>query len=329
MPSTRRDLLSLGAGVAAAALAGCTDRLADGGGDDGAELQFTAHREDGPLRERHVVDLTDTRTPWDEEAFRAAVAGEAYTTQHRRPFPTDRPDDPKYVRHEGTYYELGHVVVDEVETSHPVLRLYEADEAAGEDAEAVAVDSLPKIDRTAVRTAYFAARARDDQGGVPWSLVRRGGFVYGTEDGVAESELLTEDGPNVVTYRDRRWRVEHTVETFHEAVYQPDVEPVTDDPERLERVLRARLVDARVDPDDLSQAQRDILREAQHEDAGYTAEYPYPEALSALLRELGEYPYVDGDISNDAGADVLEGYRLLLYGGEYLRYRLKLLTYDP
>ncbi|TKX82843.1 hypothetical protein EXE43_27315, partial [Halorubrum sp. SS5] len=64
---------------------------------------------------------------WDEAALDAVLAGERYTTRHRRPFFATR-DDPAYVLDDGTYHRLGSIVVGEAAETYPVLRLYAVDD---------------------------------------------------------------------------------------------------------------------------------------------------------------------------------------------------------
>ncbi|WP_276258833.1 hypothetical protein [Haloglomus litoreum] len=315
-PSRRRFLTAtLAAG--AAVTAGCTDAL----GSEGTERELELHlsREDGPLHESFVVDLAETRSPDDEDAFAAAVNGEAYTTQYRRPFYSTA-EDPKYVEHEGTYYRLGAVVVDEVAVTRPVLRLSTVADADAEDApDGIAMEALPDADRRAVRVAYFAARARGNEGGAPQGLVQRGGYVYRDTDAIAASELLGSDGPDHVTHRETVYAVEVTRERFHEPVYRATAEPVAESPERLEAILRAKFVDARFSREDRSQAARDVLREAETD--GYSEPHPYSDGFREVLVALHERAYLDGNIEKDAGIE--RGRRMVLYDGTYFDYRLR------
>jgi hypothetical protein len=319
MPS-RRGFLSATLAAGAAATAGCTGALgvldADGGD---RELELSLSREDGPLRESFVVDLAETRSEDDEAAFRAALDGEAYTTQYRRPF-WSTAEDPEYVRHEGTYYRLGSVVVDEATVTHPVLRLSTvADADAGDAPDGVPMESLPDADGRAVRIAHRAARARGNEGGVPWGLVQRGGYVYRDADAVDASDLLADDGPDHVVHRETVYAVETTRERFHEPIYRATAEPVAESPERLEAILRAKFVDARFAREDRSKAARDVLREA--ENGGYAGTHPYSEGYQEVLRALHERAYIDGNVRKDAGVE--EGRQMVLYDGTYFDYWLR------
>jgi hypothetical protein len=314
-PSRRRFLTAtLAAG--AAVTAGCTDAL--GSEETERELALSLSREDGPLHESFVVDLSETRSPDDEDAFAAAVNGETYTTQYRRPF-YSTPEDPEYVEHEGTYYRLGAVVVDEVSVTHPVLRLSTVGEAGDGTPDGIPMEALPDADNRAVRIAYRAARARDNEGGVPWGLVQRGGYVYRDPDAVEASELLASDGPDHVVHRETVYAVETTRERFHEPVYRATAEPVAESPERLEAILRAKFVDARFSREDRSQAARDVLREA--ENGGYAESHPYSDGFREVLVALHERAYLDGNIEKDAGVE--DERRMLLYDGTYFDYWLR------
>jgi hypothetical protein len=173
----------------------------------------------------------------------------------------------------------------------------------------------------------MAARARDNIGGAPWGIVQRGGYVFRDEAAVAASELLSEDGPTRVTYRETVYEVDVTEERFHEPVYRATVEPVADSPERLEAILRARFVDARFDREELSTDARDVLREAETADGGYAETHPYSAAYEAVLRALHARAYIDGNIEKDAGGRH-EGWSTIRYDGTYFEYTLRFRSSD-
>lgn len=318
---TRRQLLSAGGAVAAAAFAGCSSDLQDvgSGGTGERALRLSLTREGDSLRDSYVLDLEETRPDWDEEAFEAARAGEQYSTQYRKPFLT-APDEPAYAEHDGTYYELGSVVVDEAEALHPVLRLFEVEDADTPTEDAVAAESLPQADQRAVDIAHMAARARGDVGGVPWGLVQRGGYVYRQEEAVEASQLLADDGPDRVTFRERTYTVETTRETFYEPVYRATAEPVAESPDRIEAILRAQLVDGRMSRDELSQEARRILEQARAD--SYRETHPYSDGYEAVLRALHARAFIDGNIRKDAGVRE-EEQQLVRYDGVYYDYRLR------
>jgi hypothetical protein len=259
LPSRRR-VLSAGLAAATTAIAGCLGSLGVDGSDPERSLVLTLSYDEGSLRETYVVDLAETRPEWDEAAFAALLDGETNTSQYRRPF-YSTPEDPKYAVRDGTYYRLGSVVVDEAAERRPVLRLREGE--GDEDSDAVPADDLPEGDRRAVQIAHMAARARDDQGGVPWGLVQRGGYVYRREEAVEASRLLSAEGPDRVVFRETTYAVDVTRERFYEPVYRATAEPVTDSPEQIEAILRAKFLDARFTREDLSsEAQRSSSRPA-------------------------------------------------------------------
>ena len=319
-PSRRRLLAGVVAG-GVGAVAGCLGTTDDEPSDGtGATLRLTLSRVDGSLRERYVRDRDSPAERWDEAALDAALTGESYTTRHREPFLAGS-GDPAYVAHDGTYYRLGSVVVDEVAETYPVLRLYATDGAvesavaAGEDGD------LPRVDRRAVEIAHFAARARGNVGGYAVGLVERGGYAYRDESARADSDLLDDDGPGHVTYRDATYRVEIERERFHEAVYQPTAQPVAESPERMEAVLRARLVGPRIGSDELSSEAARILERAAAD--GYGETHPYSEAYVELLRALDARPYIDGNVGKDAGLGEHDE-EMIRYGESYYERYLRL-----
>lgn len=324
MPSTeltrRRALAACGLGLIAS-LGGCSQSSPDGGEDASRKLSLSLSPLDGSLRERYVVDLTETRPPWDEVAFDAALNGTAYTTQHRTPFLARGDDEPTYARRNGTYYHLDSLVVGEAEVTRPVLRLYEADES---DADAVPHSSLPRADARAVKVAYFAARARGNVGGVPWGLVERDGYVYRDEEAVATSRILSGSGPSHVEYRGTVYEVEVTEETFHEARYRPDVEPVADSESEMETILRAELLDSRIDRDDLSPEAEDVLRRARAD--SYRESHPYSDAFESVLTALGRWAYLDGNVEKDGRVESGRRRWFLAYDDRYYRYALRFVS---
>ena len=316
---SRRRFLGLAGAVGAAGLAGCGS--ASGDDSTGRELSLSLSREDGPLRENHVVELPEDEgdVPWDTAAFGTARDGEDYTTEFREPFFSD-PDDPVYVLWEGTYYRCGSVVVDEVTATRPVLRLYDVESRTATPTEdPVEASALPEADRRAVRVAHMAARARGNEGGVPWGLVQRGGAVLRGED----SRFLAADGPDQVRYRGSVYTVEVTAEEFHGPVYRATVEPIAESPERIEAILRAQFVDAHVSREDLSREARDVLREAETE--GYAESHPYSAAYEEVLRAIHARAYIDGNIEKDAGGRH-DGRPMLRYDGSYFDYTLRFVS---
>jgi hypothetical protein len=321
-PSRRRFLGAIAA-TAITASAGCLDAFgADERRDDDPDertLELTLVRRGGSLVDQFTTDLEATESERDEEAFETALDGSTYTTQYRPPF-VAAAGEPAYTEHDGAYYRLGSVVVDEAETTRPVLRLFEADDDEGDDADATAAEQLPDVDATAVHVAHLAARARGNPGGAPWGLVQRGGYVYRNADRVNESELLSDDGPTHVRYRDRPYAVSITHERFYEPVYRATIEPVASSPEQMKAILRAKFVEARLSPAELSSDAREVLRDARHD--GYRESHPYSEGFSSVLRAMHRRAYLDGNVERDAGVDRSDR-QLLLYDGVYYDYRLR------
>jgi|GEM_PF-1089700 len=333
MPPNRRRVLAAGATAGVLSLSGCLDvtRGSDapvGDSGDGGNRRLRLRLSDAPtpLRSGHVVEFAETERPHDREAFSAALAGERYTTRGRTPFGS-RPDDPRYARHEGTYYRLGSVVVNERAVTNPVVRLSAVDDVergdTATDADVVDADDLSEADRTAVHVAHMAARARGDVGGVPWGLVRRGGFVFRDEADAEASRLVGPGRVEHVAYRDRVYAVEVHRDRFHEPVYRATIEPVAESPERLEAILRAQFVDVRLTGDDLSREARSVLRDARS--GGYAERHPYSEPYRTVLTELHARAYLDGNVEKDAVVDD-PGTGTALYDGAYYRYRVRLVA---
>ncbi|MFC6987957.1 hypothetical protein ACFQJD_03105 [Haloplanus sp. GCM10025708] len=323
-PSRRRFLSAVVASTVATALSGCLGAFDGGDADDSTRvLALTLSRDGRSLREQFVDDLSETRLTHDERAFEAARDGRPYTTRYRTPFDST-PEDPTYTERNGTYYRLDSVVVDEATATRPVLRLSDVgDPNDSATPDGVAASRLPAVDRKAVEVAYFAARARGNEGGVPWGLVRRGGYVYGSGEAVDASRLLADDGPTHVTYRETVYAVEIDREQFHGPVYRATVEPVAESPERMEAILRAKFVDARISRDALSPAARNVMESART--GGYSESHPYSSGYRDVLRAMHERAYLDGDVRKDAGVDD-EGRRMLRYDGAYYDYRLRFRT---
>lgn len=282
-------------------------------------LRLTLSPEEGTLRASFVVDLSETRPEQDGEAFQATLDGDTYTTQNYPPFRSS-PENPVYTRHEGTYYELSSVVVGETTVNHPVLRLFERENDTSESSDVIAAADLPSSDQRAVEIAYFAARARGDEGGVPLGLVQRGGYVYRRQEAIEASELLGEDAPSHVRYRETTYEVAVANETFHEPVYKATVVPVTESPAQMEEILRAKFVDARFTRDELSADARDVMESARTD--SYSEAHPYSEGYQEVLRRLHRRAYIDGNIRKDAGVRA-EGRQMVLYDGAYYDYQLR------
>ena len=320
---TRREVLTVGGLASAGALSGCSQLYRFDNDEPVDHLVLSLSELEGSLRSRYVADLTKTRPPWDEEAFNAALNGTTYTTQHHTPFLTRGEDEPTYAQRNGTYYHLDSHIIDEKSVEHPILRLYEvADET--DVPEAVPHSSLKQVDKQAVQIAWFAARARGNRGGVPWALAQRDGYVYTDPDAIRTSDLLGESDPSYVEHRDAVYEVQITREIFHEAVYQPDVDPVAESDSQMEAILRAAILDSHVSPDELSEEERGILQEALRDP--YSEQHPYSDAYEGVLEKLDQWAYVDGNIEKDGRIESGLQQRYLLYDDRYFSYTLRFMS---
>lgn len=320
---SRRQLLTGGLVVGATAVTGClANTSGDGTGDSTERLRLTLSQDDGPLRESFVVNLSESDPEWNENAFEAALAGESYTSQYQKPFLSSS-EDPTYAERGGTYYRLGSVVVDEATAIHPVLRLSAIENTTDSPSNSVAASELPTRDQQAVRVAHMAVRARGNEGGMPVGLVQRGGYVYRGDDAVEASEILAEDGPSRVRYRNTTYEVNISREAFHEPVYRATVEAVADDPEQMEAILRVQFVDAQFARKDLSSTAQDVIETAESD--GYSEGHPYSSGYREVLRQLHKRPFIDGNIGKDAGV-VNDGRQMVRYDGVYYDYQLRFIS---
>ena len=295
LPS-RRAFLAGGLATVTSASAGCLGVFQDSEPTDPRELQLALDQSSGTLRERYVFDREDPPTYWVDGALEAALTDESFTVTGRRPF-GPRPEESEYVHDEGTYYLVDAVVVDETSDVRPVLRLSTVD-AEPNEVDAISAETLPEIDQQAVDVAWKAARARGNVGGVPWGLVQRGGFVYPAE-GSDRSRLLGADALDRIEYRGNVYAVTVARETFHRPVYRPTAHAVATTEGRMEAILRAQLVDARFDRDDVSDAAHEIIIEATQ--TSYAESHPYSTEYRDLLRAMHKRGYIDGNIEKDAG----------------------------
>lgn len=330
MPSnqlTRRDVVASGGLLLTTALGGCARFPSTDSETTAQQLKLSISPVDGLLRDRYVVDLTETRPPWDEEAFNATVNGSTYTTQHHTPFFAREDDRPTYAERDGTYYRLDSLIVGEETVMHPLLRLYTVGRLDRLDdvPEHVSHSDLSQADRRAVQVAYFAARARGNVGGVPWGLVERDGYVYRDEEAIESSELLDGSGPSHVEHRDSIYEVAVSRETFHETEYRATADPVADSEAEIEQLLQAALLDARLTREELSSAERDILRRAIGD--SYGESHPYSDAYASLLETFNHWAYLDGDIEKDAIESGLRR-RHLRYDDRYFSYTLRFVETD-
>lgn len=317
---SRRQLLARGLAAGATVAAGCLG-FRGNSASDGTEtvLTLSLSRVDHPLRNRYVHERASPDERWDEQALEAALNDARYTTQLRKPFFTSS-DDPAYVVHEETYYQLDSVIVDEVTEMYPVLRLFEPEDTMGTPVDGNEGGGLHEEDQRAVQIAHMAARARGNEGGFPSGLVQRGGYVYRSEAAREESDLLTADGPDYVTVRETTYAVETTYEQFYEPVYRARAKPVADDPDRMETILKATFVGARVSQADLSPAARRIITDASVDE--YSESHQFSDAFTEVLRKLDKRAYIDGNIRKDAGVRATEK-AMIQYEDTYYEYFLR------
>lgn len=319
---SRRKLLAGTLVGSVVSSAGCLEFGTTGSEPPESELRLVVSRSTDPLRDQYVVDLSETRSTRDEEAFETTLDGGTYTTAFVSPFQSTS-ENPTYALRDGTYYRLGSVVVDEATATYPLLRLYElegTDQGRGEP-----FDTLPGADRRAVQLAHLVARARGNDGGVPWGAVRRGGYVYWREAAREASTLVGDDAPERIRYRETTYEVEISREQFHDPVYRATVIPVAESPEAMERILRASFVGARLTRADLSADARQILQEATGN--SYSESHPYSEGYRELLRAFDERAYLDGNIEKDAGVRDLNP-PLVQYDGQYYDYHLRIERFE-
>lgn len=63
----------------------------------------------------------------------------------------------------------------------------------------VSHEDFPRLDRHAVKPAYFAARAEESGGGAPWEAIEEGGYVYRRLD-YGTSELVPDPEHEYVAF---------------------------------------------------------------------------------------------------------------------------------
>jgi hypothetical protein len=242
------------------------------------------------------------------EAVRATAAGDRPTTYGYRPIPTDQ-----YVEYDGTYYALDIVVTGVTEIDRHVLRLmWVGDTDDLEDPpEAIEHGDLPPIDRHAVKPAYFAARAREHDGGAPWDIIEEGGYVYRHLDDTT-SELAPEPEHDHVRFNETILKVTVETKTLTEPAYTGVRIPIADSRAAFERSLDGSMVDARIEKSTLSGEAKTILSRGE-----YTEETPLSQAYEEVIRALGlrELLHTDDPPTAENGLHVS-------YDGTYYRFGL-------
>jgi hypothetical protein len=242
------------------------------------------------------------------EAVRATAAGERPTTYGYRPIPTD-----EYVEYDGTYYALDIVVTGVKEIERHLLRLtWVGDTDELEDPpEAIEHGDLPPIDRHAVKPAYFAARAREHDGGAPWDIIEEGGYVYRHLDDYT-SELAPKPEHEYVRFNDTILEVTVGAKTLTEPAYTGVRIPIADSRAAFERALDGSMVDARIEKSALSAEAKTIISRGD-----YTEETPLSQAFEEVIRALGLRELLKADDPPTA-----ENGLHLSYDGSYYRYGL-------
>lgn len=308
---SRRSFLAAAGSLGAAALAGCSFSL----GDADPSLSFTLSTDSvgTSLAPAALWSPPENPSPLSRHtADRVAdtLAGERPTTYGYRPVP-----EGEYVERDGAYYELQVVATDLREIDRPVLRAdWVGDVEQLEDPpEYVRRADLPPLDRRAVNAAYLAARAEEFDGGAPWHIVERGGYVYRRLD-VAESELAPDPQHSHVAFNGTLLALSVDVVAIEEPAYTGDAVRVAGSKAAFERALDADLVDARIDESDLSDEQQRILARGSYEETT-----PLSDAYRSLLEAL---QFRDLLHTNPSRAPRGKNGQHLALGDRYYRYGL-------
>lgn len=224
MDWSRRTFLAATGAASTSLLAGC-DALSP---PPTARVELTADQQSA-AEFAHVWEPSGPRATEMRDAIDAAVAGERYVTVGYPPIPADN-----YVERDGTYYRTDTVPVGRETNQRYVLRLEQVGDSESENTpDATSIDALPEADRSAVRRAYFAARAAPDEpggewGGAPWDTIEYGGAVYRRTD-PADSELIPEPEHRYVELEiGLVYEVSVSRERLTEPVVRADVTPIAD-----------------------------------------------------------------------------------------------------
>jgi hypothetical protein len=103
-------------------------------------------------------------------------------------------------------------------------------------------------------------------------------------------------------------------------VYRATVTPVAESPDRMEAILRATFVDARLTRESLSADAREVIETARAD--GYEETHPYSAGYEEVLRRFHRRAYLDGDVEKDAGVRD-DRRRMVQYDDVYYDYRLR------
>ena len=319
MPSTTRRAFLTAA--ATAAVAGCNTLRSRN--DRAAEFTLTLRAIDGELADHALWEPPERDTPFAavrREAWQAAVSGRRYTNYGYPAVP-----DGEYTEHDGTYYRLHDVVTGRERIERSVLRLTWVGDAEADDApDATPRDALPPIDRNAVMPAYFAARAREYDGGAPWDVIEQGGFVYRHLDRI-ESELAPTPEHEYVAVHDTVLAVDVSQETLVEPAHTAVATRVATSAAEFGRVADAALVEERVSLSALGTETRELLGRVLTQEE-YTESVPLSDAFETLLAELG---FRDAtDCAPDSCRDELLGRRYVAVDGDHYRASVSISAAD-
>jgi len=285
MVPTRRHLLQTAGATALAALAGC----ASDSGESATEYALHVESVDvSPVD--HALYTPDDDTLFGDPArtaLDAVLPTGRHTTYGYRPLP-----DEAFVTHEGSYYQIEHVVTGRQAMQRRVVRLEPLpDDAPGD---AVLVDDL---DRPSARTVKILHSYEQTNGETSTVDLLRGDAYVLRRPAERESRVGTGelDGRVVTMTEDGGWpyrvRVdeERVVETAHTAL----AVEVASDREAFRDVVFGTRIDTILEAGDLSAPARDVLDEAIARDV-YTETTPLSDAFDATLDALGVGNVDDG-----------------------------------
>ncbi|ELZ27732.1 hypothetical protein C475_07420 [Halosimplex carlsbadense 2-9-1] len=309
----RREFLAAAGAAAGTALSGCA--AVEGlSGEQQLTYTLDADRVGTSLAPLALWEPPEEPRSWTADYaanVEAAVAGERPTTHGYRPVP-----DGEYVERDGTYYRLSVVTTGLERIERPVLRLKwvgRLDELE-DPPERVRFPALTRLDQRAVKIAYVAARHRQMGGTAPGGVVEAGGYVYRRGYEGSQSGLAPDPLHDHVEYNGTVLEVSVERRTFAEPARTGVATPVADSEAGFERALDGEMVDARLDPETLSEDQRLMLSRDSYEETT-----PLSEGYRELLADLGLSDLLNVGTEADSRAE--NGLYLAL-GEEYYRYGL-------
>jgi hypothetical protein len=309
-PRSRRAVLSLSAS-ALLSLAGCVGvgSESESPGSETAATKTAEPTADGTSTEpttdhgnyRSVEITVHSAHPRDvaravvepasdlSELQRAVVAGAIADGEYVHATYDEKPlDDGTYVAYEDAYYRVQAEIVAERERTAHVFGIdaisgcdhrYDDQELETAREEAVAFENLPEADREAFE---FVDEDRLGAGPCFGASTR---YVYDSEAAVEESVLVSEDS-TYVEYGDHTYLVEFRRTTaVVEHDYRYAMERVAETDAELHDVLvREVVIDLR--PDDLSSAERQLIRELTEVPFEKRWENPIPQPVDDLKNRL-------------------------------------------